>query len=89
MKKFLIFFAIFFVFCSKGNLEKEYKKLETSLKNLKNKEEKAKIIKDFLEKYPDTEYTYDLAWELLNYENPENCAVFLQNLKKKIKNEEN
>lgn len=89
MKKFLIIFAIFFIFCSKGNLEKEYKKLEASLENSKNNEEKAKIIEDFLKKYPDTEYTYDLAWELLNYENPENYAFFIQNLKKKIKNEEN
>lgn len=85
MKKILIFFTIFFVFCSKGNLEREYKNLNKSLEISKSSEEKAKLIKDFLQKFPETEYTSELIWDLLNYENPEGCIVFFQNLKEKIK----
>lgn len=88
MKKYLIFFFIFFLFCSKYVLEKRYDLLRKSLENSKSAEEKAKLIKDFLKKHPESSYTYDLIFELMDYEEAKEYEGFVNNLMNKIKGED-
>ncbi len=88
MKKYLVFFFIFFLFCSKNVLEKKYDLLRKSLENSKESEEKAKLIKDFLKKHPESSYTYDLIFELMDYEETKEYESFVKDLMNKMKKED-
>lgn len=88
MKKYFALILFLFLFCSKGNIEKEYQNLNKMLDSSKIKEEKATIIKNFLIKFPESNYTYMLSLKLLDLESPSEFEIFINDLIKRVKSKE-
>jgi len=62
--------------------------LRISIKNSKTSEKKAKLIKNFLKNHYASDYTYDLAMELIDYEKTKDYENFINWLINKTKKEE-
>lgn len=88
MKKYFVLILFLFVFCSKGNIEKEYQNLNKMLESSKEREEKAKIIKNFLNKFPETIYTSTLTLKLLEYEEPSEFENYINILIQRVKSKD-
>ena len=88
MRKYFILILCILIFCSKGNIEKEYQDMNKMLDSSKNKEEKATIIKNFLNKFPETNYTSTLSLKLLEYEKPFEFENFINGLIQRIKSKD-
>lgn len=88
MKKYFVLAFFVLIFCSKGNIEKEYQNLSKMLDSSKKNEEKATTVKNFLNKFPESNYTNMLSLKLLDLESPSEFEIFINDLIKRVKSKE-